>query len=158
MKYSLQFLCTTCLALATGSLIHAQELSAPTDEEQAISLVRSVIQVDRAAAVAEALQLTEAEAGKFWPLYEQYRAEMSQIGDGLVKLVQDYAFHYPIVPEGEAGRMLKELTRLEKEQASSRAAWLKKIGKVLPASKTLRFAQVANRLDLESVAIRVTQP
>jgi hypothetical protein len=79
MKTSLKYLFGTCLALTVGNLACAQPLAAPTDEEQAINLVRSVIQVDRAAAVAEALQLTETEAEKFWALYERYRAEMVAI-------------------------------------------------------------------------------
>jgi hypothetical protein len=44
--------------------------------------------------------------------------------------------------------MLKELMNLEKEQVATRASFLKKFGRVLPASKNLRFAQVENRLDL----------
>ncbi len=136
------------LALALANPAFAQQLSPPTDEEQALSLVRSVIQVDRAAAVAEELQLTETEAAKFWPLYKKYRTEMNRIGDQLVKSVQTYAFYYPIVPEDKAERLLKELTDLEKKQVATRTSWLKKFGKVLPASKTLRFAQVENRLDL----------
>ncbi|MCL4181449.1 MAG: hypothetical protein KJ072_27385 [Verrucomicrobia bacterium] len=148
MKTPLKSLLGTCLALATGSLIHAQPLSTPTDEQQAIDLVRGVIQVDRAAAVAEELQLTEAEAEKFWPLYDQYRAEMDKVGDGLVKLVQTYAFYHPIVPEDKAANLLKELVKLEQKQVATRNTWLKKMGKVVPASKTLRFAQVESRLDL----------
>jgi hypothetical protein len=44
--------------------------------------------------------------------------------------------------------MLKELAGLEKKQVAIRATYLKKIGNVLPAAKTLRFAQVESRLDL----------
>jgi hypothetical protein len=79
---------------------------------------------------------------------QQYRAEMDKIGDGLVKVVHDYAMLYPDVPDDRAKKLLKELSRLEKEHAATRSAHLKKVGKVLPASKTLRFAQVESRLDL----------
>lgn len=37
---------------------------------------------------------------------------------------------------------------MEKQQVATRAKYLKKLGKVLPADKNLRFAQVENRLDL----------
>jgi hypothetical protein len=74
------------------------------------------------------------------------------VGTGLLDLVQSYATFYPDVPQEVATKMLKDLTRLEDQQAETRAKYLKKISKVLPAAKTLRFAQVENRMDL---ALRV---
>jgi len=135
--------------LLCGALLATpQFLTFAQGDDETIELVRGVIQADRLGTVAEALQLTDAEAEKFWPLYHQYRAEMDRVGDGLVNLVRRYAFHYPNVPEDVAKSMLKELADLEKEQLATRAGFLKKFGKILPASKTLRFAQVENRLDL----------
>jgi len=106
------------------------------------------MKVDREAVVTKALQLTPAESERFLPLYHEYRAEMDKVGDGLLKVMQTYATFYPDVPQQAAEKMLKDLARLEEEQSSTRAEYLKKIGKVLPASKTLRFAQVDNRLTL----------
>jgi len=63
-------------------------------------------------------------------------------------LIVDYARLYPDVPEVRAKKMLKELADLEKQQVATRASYLKKFGNVLPATKTLRFAQVESRLDL----------
>ena len=146
MNTSLKHLAT--LLLASGGLLLAQPLSTPTPEQPAIDLVRGIINVDRVATVANELQLTEMEAEKFWPLYEQYRTEMNRVGDDLVKLVQSYAFHYPNVPEDRAQDMLKKLSSLEKQQVATRTTFLKKFSKFLPHSKTLRFAQVENRLDL----------
>jgi hypothetical protein len=113
-----------------------------------MEVVRSVIKADRHAVVSDSLHLTDAESEKFWPLYHQYRVEMDKAGDGLVKLVLEYAKYYPDVPEDRARKMLKDLSDLEKKHASTRASYLKRIGKVLPATKTLRFAQVESRLDL----------
>ena len=121
--------------------------AAQTDED-AIAVVRSIIKADRQAVVTQALQLTENESQAFWPLYHQYRAEMDKVGDGLMKLVQEYAGAYPNVPEERAEQMLKDLTELEKKKVTTRASFLKKFGKVIPAAKNVRFAQVENRLDL----------
>ena len=117
-------------------------------DDDAVAVARSVIRADRQAVVTKSLQLTPAEAEKFWPLYKEYRAEMDKLGDGMVNLIQRYATFYPDVPQQIATSMLKELARLEDEQASTRAEYLKKVAKVLPPSKTLRWAQVENRLDL----------
>jgi hypothetical protein len=73
---------------------------------------------------------------------------MDTLGDGVKHLVLEYAGLYPNVPDDRAKRMLKELADLEKKQVATRAKYLRKFAKVLPAAKTLRFAQVESRLDL----------
>jgi len=44
--------------------------------------------------------------------------------------------------------MLKDLESLEKKLVATRGSYLKKVAKVLPAHKALRFAQIESRLDL----------
>jgi hypothetical protein len=116
-----------------------------TDE---FEVVRSELKADRKVVIAEAMQLTNAESTAFWPLYRQYRAEMDKLGDGIVKLVLEYADAYPNVPEDRAGKLFKDYLALEKDLVNVRAKYLKKLAKVLPKSKVLRFAQLENRLDL----------
>jgi hypothetical protein len=141
------------LLLARG-LLFAAALAGPSantiaqSDDEIIEAARSVIKADRQAVVTESMQLNETEAAAFWPLYHQYRADMDTVGDGIKHLVLEYAGLYPEVPEDRARKMLKELAALEEKQVSKRAWYLKKFARVLPAAKTLRFAQVESRLDL----------
>ncbi len=145
MKKSLNVLLSVLLlALLTLACWPA---NAQTDED-ALAVVRSVIQADRQAVVANTMQLSETESPAFWPLYRQYRAEMDKVADGLVKLMQEYAAAYPDVPDDRAKKILQQMNDLQKKHVATRATYLKKFGKVLPPSKNLRFAQVENRLDL----------
>jgi len=134
--------------LFIGVLSFPYRRAAAQTDQDAIAVVRSVLKADRQSVVTQTLQLTEAEAQGFWPLYQQYRTEMDEVGDGLLKLTQEYAGYYPDVPEDRARQMLKTLGELEKKRVATRVKYLKKTGKVLPADKNLRFAQVENRLDL----------
>ena len=94
------------------------------------------------------MSLTEQESKGFWPIYRDYRADMDKIGDGIVELVLEYDDAYPNMPEARAQQMLAQYTTLEKHRADVRALYLRKLRRVLPASKTLRFAQLETRLDL----------
>jgi len=134
-------------ALAAAALWPAS-LTAAENVTDAIEVVRGTYTADRQAFLAETMQLTEGESAAFWPLYRQYRAEKEKLGDGLIKLVLEYADAYPNVPEDRAGQLLKDYTALEKKLADQRAWYLKKFAKILPATKALRFAQLENRLDL----------
>jgi hypothetical protein len=73
---------------------------------------------------------------------------MDKIADDRVDLVLNYAKLYPNVPEERAKEMLNTYTSLEQRHVETRSAYLKKFGKVLPAAKALRFAQIETRLDL----------
>jgi len=140
---------TQALLLSTAVILTPAARGASNQlEADEIAVVRSVIKADRQATVASALQLTEAEAQAFWPLYHQYRAEMDQLGDEILKLTQEYAGYYPEVPADRARTMLKDLTGLQKKHVATRTKFLKKFRKALPDAKNLRFAQVENRLDL----------
>ena len=140
---------TALLLAVAASLLAwpAQPATAQTATDE-IEALRGLLKADRKVVIAEAMQLTDAESAAFWPLYREYRAQMDTLGDGIVKLVLEYADAYPNVPEDRAAKLLKNYLALEKDLVSVRAKHLKKIAKVLPASKVLRFAQLENRLDL----------
>jgi hypothetical protein len=136
------------LAVAVSLLaLPAQPATAQTATDE-IEALRGLLKADRKVVIAEAMQLTDPEGAAFWPLYREYRAKMDKLGDGIVKLVLEYADAYPKVFEDRAAKLLKNYLALEKELVNVRAKHLKKISKVLPASKVLRFAQLENRLDL----------
>jgi hypothetical protein len=148
MKNSFASRTATAVALLAATALWPAGLSGADTINDLIKDARGVYTTDRQALVAEAMQLSESESAAFWPLYRQYRAEQEPLGDGLVKLVLEYADLYPNVPEDRAGQLLKDYTALEQKLASTRAWYLKKFAKIVPASKALRFAQLENRLDL----------
>ncbi len=146
MKSNPVFKCFLVALLTTlAPTPRAGATQSPTD---AIDLVRSIYQTDRQAFVTEALQLTESEGKKFWPLYQSYRVDVDKLGDGLVKLVLEYADLYPKVSEADARRLLKQYLALEQKLVKKRAWYLKRAAKILPADKALRWAQLENRMDL----------
>jgi hypothetical protein len=144
-RFTLVLTATILTAAVTASA------AAPATEDP-IDVIRSVVQADRQAVVAEAMRFTDTEAEAFWPAYHRYRGEMNEVGDGIKELVLEYAELYPDVPDDEAKQMLRNLAALEKKQAATRASFLKKAARILPPAKALRFAQIESRLDL---ALRV---
>jgi hypothetical protein len=136
------------LWVALATLLLPARLDAAESLTDAIESVRSTYQADRRALLAETLQLTESEGAAFWPLYEAYRADMDKLGDGLVKLVLEYADLYPEVPEERARQLLKDYSRLEEKLVRTRSWYVKRASKALSAAKALRWAQLENRMDL----------
>jgi hypothetical protein len=150
MKTKMNVITNTWLSIISLSGVLAaplQQASAQSDQDL-IEVARSVVATDRKAVVVAAMALTDSEGQDFWPLYREYRSAMDKIIDDRTKLVLNYAKLYPDIPEEQAKEMLDTYTSLEQKQVETRNVYLKKFGKVLPAAKALRFAQVETLLDL----------
>ena len=86
---------------------------------------------------------------KFWPLYEQYLLDQTEVDDSLSALIQDYARSYNSgsVSDEKAKDLLKQWMRVEKKSLKLKKKYTKKFRKVLPAKKVLRWLQLENKID-----------
>src|ERR1700679_4294810 len=69
--------------------------SAPNDSQASsddlVDLLRKDIRSQKKQIIAENMGLSDAEAEKFWPIYDQYAAELAKSYDGKIALLKDYA-------------------------------------------------------------------
>ena len=137
-------LLTPALALAADKPVVNEKFS---DLEPAIQMLRQEVGKDRRALVKANMLLTNSEAARFWPLYDEYRAEMNKIGDKRVKLITDFAANRDSMSEDEGLRLLKERLDIEKEKNDVRGDYVKKFNKELSARTTARFFQIDQKLD-----------
>ncbi len=63
------------LAAVLSQPVIAQSKGGNTDME----ILRQKIKADKKLIVASNMQLTEAEAKKFWPIYDSYQSDLSKI-------------------------------------------------------------------------------
>jgi hypothetical protein len=82
------------MALLSSFSVAAQETQAQTDSEAAVSGIRESVQAARRVIVSEEMFLTENEATEFWPIYDDYRREITAVGDRYAKLITDFAAQY----------------------------------------------------------------
>jgi len=150
MKTKINVITNTWLGIVSvlGVLIAPMEHVSAQSDQHLIEVARSVVTADRETVVVAAMELTDAESKNFWPLYHEYRSAMEKINDELIDLAMLYAQLYPDIPQSQAKQLLKTYTTLQEKHVVQRTSYLKRFGKVLPAAKALRFAQVETRLDL----------
>ena len=55
--------------------------------------------------------LTATEATKFWPIYDQYAAEVSTLGDARVALIKEYAQSYNTMTDAQANDLMNTARR-----------------------------------------------
>ena len=119
----------------------AQEKSADN-----MQLVLEKIRADKKLLVAENLQLTEAEAKAFWPVYSRYQDELFLLRARTAKLITDYAERYEQMTNDKAKRLLDEFMRIEALGLKLRQAYLPKFRSVLPDVKVVRYYQIENKI------------
>src|SRR5215467_9021318 len=72
----------------------AQENAQHVISDKDLDLMRKDIRSQRKQLIAANLKLTDQEATKFWPVYDQYVSELITINDRKFRLVQEYADDY----------------------------------------------------------------
>jgi hypothetical protein len=112
-----------------------------------IAVIRADNEADRQALVASNMQLSDAQATSFWPVYREYRAELGKTGDRLIKLVTDYAKSYDTLTDAQATAMVSEMMAIRKENLKIAEKFVPKFNGVLPPKMVMRYFQIENKLD-----------
>ena len=107
--------------------------------------------------VAENLELTTEQAKIFWPLYDEYMAELALLGDKEVKLTEEYMLNFYLMEEKTASNLLDEVLNLERDKQSLKSEYIRKMKKVLPAKVVGKFYQIDRRLSLLIDAEKVSR-
>jgi len=127
--------------LVAGGPGMAQEKPADTME-----IVLEKIRADKKLLVAENLQLTEAEAKGFWPVYGRYQDELFLLRGRTAKLITDYAAAHDQMSNDTAKKLLDEYMTIEALGLKLRQAYLPKFRAVLPEVKVVRYYQIENKI------------
>jgi hypothetical protein len=98
--------------------------------------------------VAANLLLTDTEATKFWPIYDQYSAEVSKIGDARVALIKEYAQSYNTMTDAQANDFMKRAAVIDQQFSTVRTKYVPIFEKVISPKKTALWYQIDRRLDL----------
>ena len=151
-------LCLSFVVAISTSLAHAQQaaqeaapapkVSADQLADDSVQLMRQDIRSQRKKIVAANLPLTEAEAVKFWPVYDRYVVEHSKIYDTRYALIKEYAQNYKTLSDEQADSLIKNWTATEEQMAQLRLKWMPEFKKVISPKKTAMFYQIDRRLGL----------
>ena len=129
------------MGMVCAITVAAQDKSADN-----MQIVLEKIRADKKLFVAENMQLTEAEAKGFWPVYEQYQDELFLLRSRTAKLIKDYAEGYEKMTNDNAKKLLDELMIIEGLGPKLRQAYLPKFRKTLPEVKVVRYYQIENKI------------
>lgn len=111
-----------------------------------VELLRSDVRAQKAAILTELMAFTDAEDAAFWPIYREYDAEMSKLGDERVALIGDYAKHFDDMTDETADKLATKAIELESRRRAAAATCYDRVKKALSPRTALRFLQVEHQL------------
>ena len=113
-----------------------------------IELLRKDVRSQKKQIIAENMDLTDTEAQKFWPVYDQYAGELSKIYDTKIALLNDYADNRSTMTGEQAETYIRKRAEVEQSVMQLRVRYIPAFRKVLSGRETALFYQLDWRLGL----------
>ena len=125
----------------------ASEASQPNPDDF-IELLRKDVRSQKKQIIAANMDLSDAEAEKFWPVYDRYAAELSRIYDTKIALLTDYSENYSSMTGEQAENYIRKRAEVEQSIMELRLKYMPAFRKVLSGRETALFYQIDWRLGL----------
>jgi len=146
------------MSLCGSSSALAQDTSAPSADtvtrsaddlvDQQMALMQKRIESVRKQLIAANVTLTDTEATKFWPVYEQYSAELRKIMETKTALIKEYGETYGSLTDEQADSLIRRWLDADIATLELRRKYLPIFRKVLDGKITATFFQVEHRIDM----------
>ena len=111
-----------------------------------LEIIHEKLKADKKLIVAKYMELTESEAQKFWPVYDEYQKDLQRSNEQLQSLLESYAADYKgkSLTDEKAKKLLDEWIALEQDEGKRRGAFAPKVLQALPVKKAARYLQIEN--------------
>lgn len=127
----------------------ATSTAAPNSQaglDQDIEMLRLDIRSKKKQLIAANLTLTDADATRFWPVYDQYTAELVKINNEKYALIKEYANSWGTITNEQALDLIKRALAVDEQVAQLRTRYVPIFLGVLTGQKTATFFQLDRRI------------
>jgi len=131
---------------ANRSAFAQTETDKGIDIEKDLLLLRRNLRAEKKKIIAVNVPLTETEATKFWPIYDQYTEDMRKLNDEFYTVIKDYAANQKALTDDQAISMIKRWSDIQVKVAQTRQKYVPLFEKVISGKKAALFFQIDRRL------------
>ena len=129
--------------------------------EAQVEAARAMVRAGALQIVREELKLSEEQAGEFWPLYDEYRAELLEVDNTYVDLLRDFMQKYYgyTLTDDDARRYVDAYFDIQADTLKIRKKYIRRFRRVIGDINVMRLYQIENKLRAEvDAALAVTVP
>ena len=151
LKLLMMIVLLVTAAISVGMRANVQTAPQKESAQHVISdrdldLIRKDLRSTRKQLIASNLQLTDSEATKFWPIYDQYVSDLILINDKKFSLIQDYADNVGKLTDEQSLSFIRQWLDADIATAQLRQKYVPIVSKVLEGRKSATFFQLDRRI------------
>jgi len=113
-----------------------------------MEIFREKVKADKKLLIAGNLALTESEAEKFWPLYEDYQKELDRLNRRLEALIKTYAQAYRAgtLDDSTARELVQQAVAIGKDEVALDEKYIRRLDGTIPTIEMARYIQMENKI------------
>ncbi|SLM49049.1 conserved exported protein of unknown function [Nitrospira japonica] len=136
------------VVLAGAMLMAVPVFAADAQSDTNMEILKQKLKADKKLLVASNMELTDAEAKQFWPVYESYQKDLEGVNQQLGKTIMEYAeaFNKGTISNDTAKKLLNEALSVEEQETKLKRTYADKLEKVIPATKVARYIQMETKI------------
>ena len=141
------------LTAATSLVAQEKKVQDPAEsvelnDQAYVRLLRTDLKAKKEQIIKEAMQLNDQQAAAFWPIYRNYDAEQTKLGDEKLAIIHDYAKNFLTMSDPKADQLAQRVMVLDDQRLALKKKYYELLKKALPTVLAVRFFQVENQLQL----------
>jgi Spy/CpxP family protein refolding chaperone len=142
MKRYLAAVLFTAVAM-TATYASAQGQPTPANDMQAL---RAAVKADKRALVEKTLDLTPAEAKKFWPIYDTYQRSVDTSNRNTARAVEELVGYDKPLSDVFAKTLANQMIAADESEIKARRTMQNKLMRALPPKKAARYLQLEGKI------------
>jgi hypothetical protein len=128
--------------------VTVQKVISPTVTDEDIVLLRKDLRAMKMQVIGQNMSLSDTEAQKFWPVYNHYVRDLSEVNDQKYALLKQYAEMWSTMTDEDALIYVRHWLEADGEAQALRLKYVPVVSQVLPGKKAATFFQLDRRLNM----------
>lgn len=140
-------------AKTRGTVAQAQQVTVervinPTTTDEDIALLRQDLRAKKMQVIGDNMSLSDAEAQKFWPIYNHYVKDLHEVNNQKYALLKQYAEMWATMTDEDALVYVRHWLEADGQAQALRLKYVPVVSQVLPGKKAATFFQLDRRLNM----------
>ncbi|HVN89420.1 MAG TPA: hypothetical protein VMT61_06385 [Candidatus Binataceae bacterium] len=119
---------------------------AQDDTKQQMKLDLAAARANKKALVGANMNLTDAQAKAFWPIYDAYEAQMEKLEDRHAAEVNSFVKSFQAMTDEQANKKLDEVMEIKQARLNVQKEFIPKFRAAVTGVQATRFFQIDNKL------------
>lgn len=139
------------VAMLGAAAVFGQDSGTSVPDNPTLANARAMLQAGREDIIREDLRMSDEESAGFWPVYEEYHAEIMAVRDRQARMIADFLKMYRdgALSDEYAETLINDFFDIKSDLLTVQKKFVRQFRKVLPALKVARFYQLENKMDAE---------